>query len=565
MHWIYDERGEVLGYLVEDGIFQGDSRVGSLIDNSVHDLAGNYLGKWTGTSETGKIWDIGFDKFGYQIGRTLQNSEPNPIDRGAYLILNNYGNVVGTADLPQAGAIHMLLFFRERYPVGHRPANMSAGSETGEGSQGSPGQHMMLRLRNGDLEYRISQTRQDFSRLMEGYARQPRLQPFQSLIRDFGRSILREMDAKTAQWRQHCSDRQQLLTERAGKSLMDELLIYSGWQELDRAVAARLTGLRTRPLELARRLAEECCSSFLERAQVVGGGKLWSPGRMRIMPYPSHFHEDGFSINYVRNPVALLALPLDQCSSPWNWPAIGHEVGHDIYHNVKGLKSEIKYALFEFLGSNCPDNVASLWFIWREQLFADIFGVLLFGPAFAMSFQTQFLPMAGILAPVWNEQKNRWDGHPLTLFRNAMQVSILNRLGFGKVAQVLQRRWNALYSDLEHLHLNRERVDMEVFSQPMEGVLDILLSRPMESLGGRAVGELLCYGREQYSMALEAARNLLEGRAAGFPQTVPMICGARIAFENHPDRCENILRGVWASVEEPWSGGSAEKSAAPTE
>ncbi|PKK90489.1 MAG: hypothetical protein CVV64_08990 [Candidatus Wallbacteria bacterium HGW-Wallbacteria-1] len=549
---IYDERGEMLGYVVEDGIFQGESRTGTLKDNMVHDLAGNYLGKWTGTDESGKIWDIGFDRFGYQIGRTCLNSSPNPIDRGNYLILNNYGNVVGTTDIPQAGAAHLLLFYRERYPVGHRLSSEDSTDRTVHFHEDGDRQPIVARLRNLDLSHRITHLRQDFSNLMETYSKHPRLQPFSSVIIAFGKNILTDLDSKTSQWMEHSSDGEQLITERAGMSLMDELLVYSGWRDLDRAVGARLTGVRGRAMELARRVCEECYSGFLERAQVAGGGKLWSPGRVRVMPWPSHTHEDGFAINYVRCPVALLAIPMDQTFSPWNWPAIGHEIGHDIYHNVEGLKSEIKYSLYDFLGKNCPDQVASLWFIWREQLFADLMGVMIFGPAFTMSFQAEFLSLAGILTPVWNGLKNRWDGHPLTLFRNALQVETLNRLGFSRVAQILQRRWNSMYQKLDYLHLDREKVDMESFSIPLEGMVDIFLKRPMSSLGGKTVGELVNYGEAEYRKALTAAKKLLEGQASGFPETVHLVSGARIAFENHPEKSQTILKGVWASVAEPW-------------
>jgi hypothetical protein len=92
--------------------------------------------------------------------------------------------------------------------------------------------------------------------------------------------------------------------------------------------------------------------------------------------------------------VPSISLPLSTWRSPWLWLGLGHEVGHYIYHNLEQSDSGIslRAALEEAIGTIIQGKQAqSLWREWLEEVFADIFGVLVLGPAYTESFICQVL------------------------------------------------------------------------------------------------------------------------------------------------------------------------------
>jgi hypothetical protein len=81
-------------------------------------------------------------------------------------------------------------------------------------------------------------------------------------------------------------------------------------------------------------------------------------------------------------PVPVLRLPPTCVSSPWWLVFIGHEVGHHIQyalrliaHFRKGLSSAAEAQGFS------EDEAASTWGSWSEEIFADVFSIMIMGDA----------------------------------------------------------------------------------------------------------------------------------------------------------------------------------------
>jgi hypothetical protein len=374
------------------------------------------------------------------------------------------------------------------------------------------------------------------------------------VLNSFREFVNFDFDYKLRQWGEYKFEDEYIIKERSGKSLMEEFMKNTNWTLLEKAFKPRILGLDRLMLRLSEMLAREVYSSFVkvseEPLEPGFSFEFWNRERSRVITYFHHDMDRGFLINYVRTPIALLGIPVDQNESVWNWMGIIHEAGHDVYHNIRGYKSELKMMMYNYLKDNYSIETASLWYLWREQLFSDILGVLFAGPAFTMSFQNEFLYSAGNLSAVWNSRKNRWDEHPLTYFRNKVQVKVLEFMGFKKISQTLYDRWANLYDEIDFLHLDKDKVEIEDFSQPIKGILEIMLEKNFESLGNRKLTDIIKYNGDDYRMTLEAAKRLINGKSAGTDKARYIICAARVAFENKPDRMEHILRGVKISVEE---------------
>lgn len=99
-------------------------------------------------------------------------------------------------------------------------------------------------------------------------------------------------------------------------------------------------------------------------------------------------------------PFALISIPLSVYDNENAWQGLAHEMGHYIYWNsvplndVKRLHNGLKEKIWEAVskGSTFLDvaqqvKLAGVWHAWLEECFADICGVLLAGPIFAVSGQ----------------------------------------------------------------------------------------------------------------------------------------------------------------------------------
>jgi hypothetical protein len=118
---------------------------------------------------------------------------------------------------------------------------------------------------------------------------------------------------------------------------------------------------------------------------------------------------------------------------------LGHEMGHYHYCNQPGLNGELQGAALKnlanvlfnasppLLGLDAATEQLALWHTWLEETFADIFGALIFGPAYIESLI------------LWLRRGNTAetillnDGdHPLPLLRPLIQIEALKHRAISK-------------------------------------------------------------------------------------------------------------------------------------
>lgn len=133
-------------------------------------------------------------------------------------------------------------------------------------------------------------------------------------------------------------------------------------------------------------------------------------------------------------PVAFVAIPYSSLTSDQDLLAIPHEVGHHIYRHGHELR--------HMLEQRIPKQPA--WRRrWLEELFADVYGAMVAGPAVALSFQDLLLgkAVAEFVAD---------DGdHPVSFVRPFIYHETLRQMAgqhgheFAGLVEVLEMRWQA--------------------------------------------------------------------------------------------------------------------------
>ncbi|XXT23815.1 hypothetical protein WME94_19955 [Sorangium sp. So ce429] len=238
----------------------------------------------------------------------------------------------------------------------------------------------------------------------------------------------------------------------------------------------------------------------------------------------------------------LQALPIPVVGVPWfqiehlsDVLVIGHEVGHtveDDLHLTGRLHALLDGALAEAGG--VPDRQAA-WRAWLGEIFADVYGTLACGPAFAGAL-ADFL--AGDPGEVTTErrQPRAWGHYPTATLRILLVARALKELGFGAESDELRDEWATVYP----AHA------MGAFEPDVPRVIGALLGGPYPELQAARLPDLTAFSREDHAQATEVAGLALARQAIGVGEPRILLAGARLAFARDP--AAYAERGVHARI-----------------
>lgn len=114
-------------------------------------------------------------------------------------------------------------------------------------------------------------------------------------------------------------------------------------------------------------------------------------------------------------PVAVLALPASCATAPWWLAYVAHEAGHHVQYDlaarfklVTHFREQLKAVIAEHGGDHCADD-AEQWGNWADEIFADIYSVMLLGPwAAAAMIELEQQPDASMFARRKKYPANRY-------------------------------------------------------------------------------------------------------------------------------------------------------------
>jgi hypothetical protein len=157
-------------------------------------------------------------------------------------------------------------------------------------------------------------------------------------------------------------------------------------------------------------------------------------------------------------PVPLIALPSYQTTHLPEAVFIGHEVGHLVEEEL-GLDDELAAAIKAQLRSPVAERTEAWTHHWRSEVFADIYGVLVSGPAYAAMLLDILAAddpevIANEAQPLPTTSFRRWSEYPPRALRARLVCEAVRQLRndkkgprfFSSRAAQLEEEWTRLHT-----------------------------------------------------------------------------------------------------------------------
>jgi hypothetical protein len=264
--------------------------------------------------------------------------------------------------------------------------------------------------------------------------------------------------------------------------------------------------------------------------------------------------------------LAVLHLPWKWLAEVHRWPAIGHEVGHDFYDSVDGLDEELlrRMGLTAAAGSatlidgrfgvNMLD-IHRIVTAWRGELVADAFGAMMLGPAYAVTTAAIFAsPDKPGEALSVQADGGEYEVHPPGHVRVAAVCRLLVRMGYGALAEGMERRWRAQHRDPDFVILPTAngflRVDDEPFIESAVALTTALQREGFAALKGIPLSSMpgFDFGPREHEASLRVRDAFLADARPRPTDARLLIAGAVLAWAERPADGVRLLRAARLAV-----------------
>lgn len=333
--------------------------------------------------------------------------------------------------------------------------------------------------------------------------------------------------AAQAARREPTSDRLRLLLERKQK-VGDQVLYLEGiWDFYFDMFVQRLSAFGER-LRAIDRIAVGC----YEKVYVGLGTAKPMPS---LLPFT--YADSGFSPYTIRRSVPmqrlqhnpnlfpLIVIPQHRLDNVWALSSVLHEVSHNLQADL-GLWEVLPVRIYQRLTTEgqLPPEVAQVWARWHKEMMADMFALVLGGPAAVESL----MDVVG-RAPASTVQFSSMSVHPTPYLRTLINLILLKRLGFAQMATDLTRVWQRLYPSITANDI--PPAFSKTFYPAAEMVVDTMVFQPYAQFGNKSMAQIVDFGPAQLDLIKQAGRRLANGEDPGTIPVRLMISAARFALD----------------------------------
>jgi hypothetical protein len=348
------------------------------------------------------------------------------------------------------------------------------------------------------------------------------------------------------------------------------------WRSYRNLISQRKMGVYNDFLSLTDILAEDYYHAFFDSPLLEGTLRRYAKN---ALPLTFLGHSEDYYYTYTHaheHPIALVSIPRKGTSSAWNWLALPHEIGHNIFDNVIGYERELGRRVsmamsaerFKIPGGRLPYRLPKtalmeiIWNFWLDEAMADITGTLFAGPAYVMARQEDSCDIAADLGgahiTLWDVKGMEMMRHPVCHFRVCICTEVLRRIGFAGDATEIDHRWNMLHPKINEYvwfdpaadYKELFRISRSELTRAMNMLLDVALNRNMRVLNNHSLIEVIRYTPDEHKIVLDIEEELTKPRPhfpnSAFPRMV--LAASRYAFERDPENAElihqNAIKGI---------------------
>lgn len=235
------------------------------------------------------------------------------------------------------------------------------------------------------------------------------------------------------------------------------------------------------------------------------------------------------------NPFPLVVIPPVRLATPWTLGAIPHEVGHNIQSDL-GLWLEVRKEMSKALAQKGHGRLVRVTLArWSKEIYADLIGVLLIGPAYVRS-------LMDVVGKDWMRTSffNKGGVHPTPLLRVPLNTVLLERIGFEDEARAIRNAWRTMYPPSLDTNLPPEL--RKSFLAAASVAVDTIVNRPFAAYGDQSLLKTVRFTPDDQKRAVEGAKRLAIGKTTGILPSRFLIAAARIAFDRGYAKPEVIAK-----------------------
>ncbi|WP_437924018.1 hypothetical protein WMF37_33935 [Sorangium sp. So ce291] len=272
---------------------------------------------------------------------------------------------------------------------------------------------------------------------------------------------------------------------------------------------------------------------------------------------------------FIPTSIAPISLPADFFATPLRWPALAHEIGHDFLASIDGLEPALRRELgLPDAGARpraldldddgaAASEVKPMFGAWFEEIFCDVFGTMMFGPAYVITMSELFfqdgVPYASLAVQT---DARRYDVHPPPHLRVLIGCMVLERAGLSEPARALREAWARRHAgvSLDHLIWPVRGAwlpfPLPPFAELAASIVERLHAGPLLALSGFGLQDIsgLDHGPHEHQESLRARDALLAGRVPAIRDARALLAGAVLAAHQAPGQAFMILTLARAAI-----------------
>ena len=241
---------------------------------------------------------------------------------------------------------------------------------------------------------------------------------------------------------------------------------------------------------------------------------------------------------YLRTmPVPLIGIPWTQAGHLPDAVFVGHEVGHLVEDDL-GLEEALRAAVDAAL-PEADDARRQAWSVhWRSEVFADVWGVLCCGPAFAETLVDLLTGRPDVGTQAQPDAFGRWGSYPTHALRVAALVAAVRALDDAEVPGVFALAADRLAARWQQAHPGTHA--MSAFDGDAEAVVDALMHTPLTAFKRSREGDplsvrqVLLFSEQMQDDAEKDATEALALHAPLSSDVRTLFAGQAMAFARDP-------------------------------